>query len=361
MPADTLTRNEKNILYNLVAYPDSSDKEISTRVNLGISTVTKIRNRLLREGCLRVVNIPSVQKLGAEILSLGYGEFNPDVSIHQKLEKGRELMNRASGSFFTLGDGNQALGIGFYRKFTEAMEAILLTKRLLCKEPMMTFGDLNPIVMSFKIAKIFRFFNYAPMLAKSFDIEDPTYDEPDYYFSSLERTHLSKKEKLVLFGLVKYPDYCDKKLSSVVGISRQTISSIRKRFKREGILTRRYIPDIVKLGFEVVVFAHVKLKNDVTPDPSSLRKGLREENIIFSLCHGTDVITLSAFSSFGKTKARITSFLKDTQKRNLFSRDPTIYLFSASDVIYQLDHFYHIPVSNILGIDREKLIVQDGY
>jgi hypothetical protein len=312
----------------------------------------------LNEQYLTAVNIPSVQKFGAEILSLGYGEFNPNISMDQKLEKGKEWIDKASGSFFTLGDGNQALGMGFYRDFTSAMESMLLTKRLLCKEPLMTSGDINSIIMSFTIARIFRFFNYTPMLSKVFDIRDPEDNEPDYEFASQQHISLSKKEKLVLYGLVKYPTYNDKNLSSILNISRQTISSVRKRFSRDGILRKRYIPNIVKLGLEVVVFAHVRLRNDADIDHEALKKGLKEENNILSLCHGTDVITLSAFSSFADTKDRITSFLKDTKQRTLFSNEPVIYLFSAADLIYQLNHLYEIPVATILGIDTENLAVR---
>jgi len=355
MSETNLSKNEMNILYHLVAYPDYPDKIISSKVGLGISTVTKIRNRLLDENYLMAVNIPSVQQIDGEILSLGYGEFNPYISLEHKLEKGKEWMNQSSGSFFSFGDGNQALGMGFYRDFTAAMETILMTKQLLCRQPMMTTGDLNSILISFKIARIFRFFNYAPMLAKFFAIEDHDYQEPDRYFTEDKKANLSKKERLVLYGLVKYPSYSDKKLSTVLGISRQTISSVRKRFKRDSIITRRYIPNIGKLGFEVIVFAHVQLTNDAIVDPTALQKGLKDDNIFLSLCHGTDVVTLSAFSSFSDTKARISNFLKDTKERAFFSREPIFYLFSATDVVYQVNHFYEIPIATILGIDPNTL------
>ena len=355
MSSVPFTMNERNICYQLVAYPDSSDKDISLKLGLGISTVTKIRNRFLNEGLLRPVNIPSIQRLGAEILSLGYGEWNPNISREKKFEKGEEWLNHVSGSFLSLGDGNQALGLGFHRDFTMVTKSNLMTRRMLCRSPLMTSGDLNSIIMSFNLAKTYRFFNYTPLIAKALDINDPDYREPDFQFSDTEEVNLSRKEKLVLYGLVKYPAHNDKNLRTILGISRQTISSVRKRFRRDGIITKRYIPDIVKIGFDVLVFTHVRLKNDSDPDPDLLMERLKEDDIIFSIYHGTDIITISAFSSFARTKERVTGFLKDTREQSNFATDPIVYLFSARDVLYQLNHSYEVPIASILGIDKEKL------
>jgi DNA-binding MarR family transcriptional regulator len=346
-----LTQNEQVILYHLVAYPDASDREISQKVRLGISTVTKIRNRLLREGYLTAVNIPDVQKIGAEIMTIGYGEFNPNIPIDQKLERSQEWIDKITGTFLTIGDGNQAIGMGFYRNYTAGMESILMTKRLIGTEPMMTSGDINSLFISFGVAKFYRFFNYAPLLAKTLGIRDTDYSEPNFYMENTGDSHLTRKEKLVLYGLIKYPDHNDKNLGALLGISRQTISSVRKRFGRDGIITRRYIPNLVKLGFEVVVFAHIQMKNDVQMDPESLREALTEDNTITSICHGTDIVSISAFSNFADTKDRISTFLKDQKGQGLFTKEPIVYLWSANDLIYQISHDYHIPLSRILGID----------
>ncbi len=354
-----LTWNEKTILYHLVAYPEFLDKEISTKVRLGISTVTKIRNRLLADGYLKAQNIPSVQKIGAEILDIGYGEFNPNIPLDEKIEQSKEWVDTITGTFLTIGDGNQAMGMGFYRNYTDAMRSIIQTKRLVAREPMMTTGDLQSLLFSFRLAHIFRFFNFAPLLATSIGVDDPQYSEPDNYLKYDGDVHLTRKEKIVLYGLVRYPEHNDKNLSKLLGISRQTISAVKKRFRRDGIITRCYIPDLAKLGFEVVVFAHVQLKNAVELDPESLRQGMTEDTNITSLLHGNDIITLSANMSFASTKERIASFLRDTKLQGKFTRDPVIYLWSASDLIQQIDHFYHIPVARILGIDPESLTVDD--
>jgi len=360
MPAEYLTENEKLVLYHLVAYPLGSDKEISTRVSLGVSTVTKIRNKLIQEGYIRAVNIPSAQMIGAEIISLGYGEFDPDIPLDHKLEVGQKFLDRSSGTFFTMGDGNQAIGMGFHRRYTDAMNTHLLTSKVLSREASLTTGQIVPVISSLEIARFFRFFNYAPLLAKEFGIEDKDYSEPDRYFSPSPEVKFTKKERTVLYGLVKYPSFTDKKLSSCLGISRQTISTIKKRFFQEDIITRRIIPDITKLGFEVVVFAHVRLKGNREIDEPSLKEAMREENMIISYCHGTDVVTVSAFSSFSKTKTRVASFLRDAQQQVVFNGEPVIFLFSAKDLIYQLDHRYDVPVATILQIDTESIFDPDS-
>ena len=359
MITNDLSRNEKNVLYHLVAYPDLPDKDISEMTSLGVSTVTKIRNFLFKEDYLRTIIVPHVQRIGAELMGLGYGEINPDISMDQKLEVGREISRELTGTFLTLGDGNQAVGWGFHPNFTACIKNILYTKRVFGKEAILSTGEMHSIMASFEIAKIYRFFNYAPLIANEFGIDDPDYKEEDDYLSPGDQVRLSKKEKLVLYGLVRFPDFNDKKLSSYLNISRQTISAVKKRFQKNNYISRRNIPNIGKLGFEVVVFAHVQLKNDVSVNQDEMKEGLREDHVIQSFCHGTDIVSLSVFPDFASTKVKVSDFLKDTKARVLFAAEPTIYLFSARDLIYQLDHAYHVPLKTLLRIDTNDISMED--
>ena len=47
-----LTKKEKQTLYGLVKYPDFSDRELSEKINLNISTITAIKGRLKKKNII---------------------------------------------------------------------------------------------------------------------------------------------------------------------------------------------------------------------------------------------------------------------------------------------------------------------
>ena len=361
----TLSTNEKNVLYQLTAYPESTDAEIGQRAGMGTSTVTKIRKRLTEGGFIRVVIIPSFQRLGAEILDVRFGEFGPDIPPGRTRAHSRKQAERAEqveetmGMFLVMGDGNQGMGMGFHRNYTEAMESLQETKRLMYDKQHDSLPQIKQLIFSLRLARIYRFFNYAPLLATSFGITDPGYREPELSLTWKEPFQPTRKERIVLYGLVRYPGHNDMSLASMLGITRQTISAMKSRFSQDGLLTRRYIPDLAQLGFDVVVFAHVELKNAEGLDPELLRSNMMEGNNITSILHGSDIMTLSANTSFTDTKERIASFLRDTRIRSLLTRDPLIYLWSATTLASTIDHQYHSSLRKILGLDAPLLIPKD--
>ncbi len=359
MNRTSLSANEKKILYQLVANPHDNDKAISEKVSLGVSTVTKIRNRLIGEGYLIRTNVPSFQKLGSEIFLLGYGEFNPEISMKRKLKAGEQWIKQTIGTSHTLGDGNQAIGFGFYRDFTSAMKNISITTRMIGSEPFIESGGMAYVISSFELARVYRFFNYAPLLEKHFNIDKSEYVESNTSIPYSSKVNLSKKETMVLYGLVKYPYHNDKELSDLLNISRQTISTIKKRFRQEDMYSRHYIPNLALLGFEVLVFFHLRLQDISNIDMELMKKGLKEDNIIFSLFHGRDILGLSVFPTFSHCKSKIRDFLQQAKRDNVYSTDPVIYMFSTNDVTYQINHDYSNALANIMGIDHKSLVIRE--
>jgi len=63
---------------------------------------------------------------------------------------------------------------------------------------------------------------------------------------------LSLNEKMVLYGLVRYPLYTDRELAKALKIKLPTITSIRHRLRDEGYYTTIRVPRIQDLGAEVI-------------------------------------------------------------------------------------------------------------
>ena len=74
----------------------------------------------------------------------------------------------------------------------------------------------------------------------------------------MKKTELTKKEKLMLYGLAKYPQLTDKELSDKLDLKHSTVTSIRHRLKESEYLRKLIIPKIQSLGCEmlVVIYTH---------------------------------------------------------------------------------------------------------
>ena len=75
---------------------------------------------------------------------------------------------------------------------------------------------------------------------------------------------LTKNEKLVLYGLVRWPSLNDRELSKKIGIKRSTVTAIRNKLKREEYFKTTTIPDLKKIGYELITVLHSNY-NPLTP------------------------------------------------------------------------------------------------
>ncbi len=82
---------------------------------------------------------------------------------------------------------------------------------------------------------------------------------------------LSRREKLALYGLVKYPHFTDKEIAHRVNMKVSTFSSIKQRLKKAGYFKRIRIPMLQRLGAELfcVIYTHF---NQAVPLESRIQK-----------------------------------------------------------------------------------------
>ncbi len=77
---------------------------------------------------------------------------------------------------------------------------------------------------------------------------------------------LSKNEKLVLWGLAKYPDLSDNEVYERVGLNKSTFSTIKKRLYEMGYYTLQRVPVLQHLGCELLTVSYAKLSRLITID-----------------------------------------------------------------------------------------------
>jgi len=86
MSRNELSNNEKLVLYGLTRYPLDNDRQLSEKVNLKMSTITAIKNRLKTRNYYFTARIPMLNDLGCELVNIIYGRIYPMTSDEKKLE-----------------------------------------------------------------------------------------------------------------------------------------------------------------------------------------------------------------------------------------------------------------------------------
>ena len=69
----------------------------------------------------------------------------------------------------------------------------------------------------------------------------------------MKKIEFTKKEKLMLYGLVKYPQLTDNELSKKLDLKHSTVTSIRHRLKENEYLRKLIIPKLQSMGCEMLV------------------------------------------------------------------------------------------------------------
>lgn len=87
-----LTEKEKLVFYGLVKYPEFSDQQLSEKLKEKRSTITSIKNKLLRKNFYKTKIIPDFSLLECELLCIAYGETPVGIEENKKLVNHKEVV-----------------------------------------------------------------------------------------------------------------------------------------------------------------------------------------------------------------------------------------------------------------------------
>jgi len=100
----------------------------------------------------------------------------------------------------------------------------------------------------------------------------------------LEELGLKDVELKLISELIENSRRSDRELAKAIGISQPTVSRIRVRLEKQGLIDYSAVPDLAKLGFEIM--AVILGKRDYSKQPETYAQKIRDfvkryPNIIF--------------------------------------------------------------------------------
>jgi DNA-binding Lrp family transcriptional regulator len=324
------TPAEKAVLYGLVKHPRLNDRQLSEIIDVKPSTTTAIRRRLRSRDIFHTKRIPMGNKLGYELLVTVMGKIMPNAS-KAEMKKLLNWIKRIPGIFHAFTSSDTMFCIGFFRNFSEY--------RIMADAAWEAFGQKGPIdsatwnavIFSLERCKLVNFFDYSSALRSLFGGEEKV--KLDQSLEKVTSEKLSKKERIVLKGLVAYPESSDKTVAEKVGASRQAVSTMRKRFEESDILRTIRVIDLQKVGIGIMAAGYLQFQPQATLSVrwEGVERTASKTPTTLFIASGPETVALGLMRDYDQLQTLRRDFLEFYARKGFYREDPTVYVFPLSD------------------------------
>lgn len=347
-----LTDNEKRVLYGLIRYPECRDRQLAEKMGIKHSTVIAIRRRLQENGYVRTIRFPLLHKFGCELLAVIYTNFNPVIPLAKRLTITEEKIEASEELFFSMGESEKGFSLSLSKDYTNIGRINDVRTE--------TFGSLgllekdypSEVIFPLAISKIYRFFDFAPLVKRYFSLPTDTGEAMDFEVSG--HGDLSETEKAVLYGLVRYPQATDKYVSEQLRMSRHTVSRVRRQFEKKGYIRRMTLPDLEKIGLEIVAFYHIRYDPSSPPDfDKEQTRALLNDNVIFMATRKFETVIISAYKNYEEYKADKVEKMQFLKSKGWIAKNPLIRTYSLTKSVIIKDFTFAPITRKVLGLPPE--------
>ncbi len=353
----TLSDKQKLVLYGLVKYPSLTDNEVCNKLNLKKSTYSTIKKKFKELGYYNIVKVPIFQHIGCELLIVVYGTLNRRTTIEDRLAITKKYFEKFHEYFYIVSESNQAINIAISKNITEFERNFEELIQIYESFEFLDEKGFKYVLFPFDMISIFNFFDYAPILKRLFNIEilDSSDDldlNSDKIKGKVMDRRLTEKEKKVFFGLVNYPDLPDNRIAEKIETTRFTVTKIRKRFYEEKIMRTTCIPDVKKLGMNILAFSHSKFKPNMSINKREdcLKNTISVYPTIFHVARDLESMSIAVFNNFQDYKEAKDQINKCRVENEFLKSEPKTLLLSIPRMTEIKNHTYAPLTKKILGI-----------
>ena len=346
-----LTKNEKKVLSGICAHPQITDSELSALLQVKLSTLTSIKRRLAAEGYYRSLIFPLPNRLGCELLAIIYMQFNPVIPLKQRVETTKRTIEVFNEIFFSVGEEEKGFSISLSQNYTNIGRINEIRTETFGKLGLLEKEYPHEVIFPFETSHIHRFFNFAPFLQDLYKVpENQKISTTAELFRNISTAEFSLKEKKVYRALVEHPTATTQQIGDQVNLSRHTVARMKKKFFEDGLLQPLILPNLKKLGIEILTFFHFSFNLNKAPSTQDLSV-FNTPSTIFFASRKFEAVLLSAYQTYQDYKADEMNKIRYLKEHNLFSHPPFIstYMFDRMEVIKDFD--FSPLVRKILGND----------
>ena len=334
-----LNKNEQKVLHGICKYPTITDSELSTILQMKLSTLTSIKRRLITQSYYRPVIFPLPNRLGCELLAIIYMQFNPVIPLKERMETTKRTIEVFDEIFFSAGEEEKGFSISLSQNYTNIGRINEIRTETFGKLGLLEKEYPHEVIFPFETSHIHRFFDFSPFFQDLFRVEDikKISTIPDL-FRNVTTIALTQKEKKVYSALVEHPSATTQHIGNLVNLSRHTVARMKKKFFEDGLLQIFILPNLKKLGIEILTIYHISFNLNKAPSTHDL-SFLNSPSTIFSASRKFEAALLSAYRTYQDYKEDEMNKIRFLKENNLFSHPPFIstYMLERMEVIKEFD------------------------
>lgn len=343
MKSISLTPNEQRVLYGLVRYPSLNDSQLSAKIGVKLSTLTSIKRRLHEQHVFRQLLIPLLNRLGSELLAVIHSQFNPVIPLEERVSITKNTIEVFDEIFFSTGEQEKGFSISLAKNYTSIGRINDIRTE--------TFGALgllekeypSEVIFPFETSKIIRFFDFSRVIGSIFDFDDSPKPDIDY-FKMDSFYELSEKEKKVYAALVQYPIATTQQIGEHVGLSRHTVSRMKKKFFDLQLLKHLTIPDMRQLGFEILSFYHYQFSPGKAPRMDDIMH-LDTPSTVFLAWRKYEIVMVSAYQTYQDYKEDKMKKIRFLKENDFISYNLLVRKYMFERMVFLKNFVFH-PIAN---------------
>jgi DNA-binding MarR family transcriptional regulator len=356
MPKKKLTKKEQDTLWGLINYPMLNDNALAKKTRLKLSTITAIRRRLHEKEFFETVNIPNFYRLGYELFTVEYGTFNEAVPLETRIEYFKSFIAGHPHTIFSMMSRSSGIIFNVAKNYAEANQHYEDLEMFFTSHHLTDDDGWNRALFPFETSLFWNFFDFSPIIRYSFDIKRKI-NLPEFIpDKKVEVLKLTKKEKRVLLGLVKYPEESDNSIAERYNVSRQAVSNIKKRFLEEHLIYTRRIMNFKHTGCSLIPFAHTTFgpKAPIDSRKNGLEYVKKYAPVFLGVSSNFENIVFTSalnYPEYDKLREKLLSFYKTHLS---IAKSPDILLFPVEDLYYFKKLTFHKLLEEMLGIEDDR-------
>ena len=328
-----LTEKECMVYCALVKYPIKNDREISEITGINLSTVTAIRRRLESLDFYTKVRMPMVQHIGAELLTISYGEIDNTLPRKEKDKLFDQYAKEHDSIFLFFSSEDFAVQFSISKNYTDVKRDVDDLQHFLSKNKMLTAKTWHYVIFPFEVSSLINYFDFSYIMNHL--VCDTPYKIPEINlkYRKYDKITLTNKEKAAFVSLVNNPTMADNAIAKEANLSRQTLSNMRQKFEDNGLIHEVNIPNFNALK-GILVFSHMLFNPDcMLEDRKNGVKFVLESSPSIFLVSGSFESTLihvvSDYDEFSTLKNKLLSYYAN---KKFLRGDGNIHLIPIQDL-----------------------------
>ena len=343
-----LSKNEKIILWGLVKYPMLNDRQLSDKINVRMSTLNAIKNKMKRKGLIKDRIVPNVEIMDYELLSVVWAPLEKTIKEEDDKRFLKDLFKDYPNTYTSMVFGDTLFYLSMYRNYTQLSRVQYNLENTLKKSGLLDTDKVHHTIHPLSISVLSKNFDYTSVLERAFDIE-PTGEIKDPFVKefdkeAFEKIHnLTNKEKIILKGILRGPDMPDNKIAKMLDTTRQAVARHKKELLKLGVIKKIRIIDYKEMDFKILSLVEANYNRKDGIDSGAPNTAPMHLPSFFAIYGSMETVSLALFRDFDQfdiSKEKYTSLMREFCT---LLGEPFINLFSPSRT-FTIKHQEYLPL-----------------